>query len=257
MKKIKIGLLVTTIILSAIVIKMATDKYNFAEGAGIPSQYPPNEDLKNAVNQILDETLPDKIFDLTWKKMFHWITFFESIDGFALSATAPTIGSANISLTTSGASGNEVEISKPPLYQGLVTFSQRSAFRTTINLSVVTNQTVYVTVGNKDSTHYYGFKVTNATLFGVTYDGGTENAVTLATLSAATAYTLEARYNPSDKVVFLVDNIEKGASKTNLPSPVVTANAQMMDIRIKANAAEAKTLQASYFEYLQRRNILN
>lgn len=255
MKKIAILLAVVLIFQAVILIKMTTDNFNFESTAQAAS--PINPETKSQVSQMLDELLPDKIFDLIWKKTFHWITFFESFDGFALSATAPTIGSANISLTTSGALNNEVEISKPPLFQGLITFSQRSAFRTTINLSVITNQTAYITVGNKDSTHYYGFKISNATLYGVSYDGSTENAVTLATISASTAYTIEARYTPTDKVVFFVDTIEKGVSKVNLPSPVVTANAQLMDIRIKATQAEAKTLQVSFFEYLQRRNILN
>jgi len=253
MKKITIGLLVTTLILSAIVIKMTTNDYKFEPTA--QAQSPINPESKSQVSQMLDELLPDKVFDLIWKRTFHYLTLFESLDGFTLTGV-PTLSGADVTLTTSNVSGNEIEINKQPSWQGLITFSQRSAFRTAFIISQITNQTVYITTGNKASGSYYGFKITNATLYGVTGDGTTENAVTLKTISATTGYNLEARFLPSKGVTFFVDSVEVGSSSANIPIPIVTPNAQLMDIRIKTNANEVKTMQMSFFEYMQFRNVL-
>ena len=218
------------------------------------NQYPPSIDFKQSVNKALDELLPDKIFDSVWKKIFHYLTTFESFDGFTLSGV-PTIDGTGITLTTTGDDENEIQVTKQPAWQGLITFSQQSYFKTAVSLSQVTNQEIYITVGNKDTTHYYGFKIIDANLYGITYDGTTENAVLLQTVTATT-YNLEARYSPSDKVIFLVESVEKGVSASNLPSPAETANVQLMDTRIKAKEAEVKVIQLSFFEYLQKRDIL-
>jgi len=233
-----------------------TDKYIF-EPQSQASNYPPSVDLKVAVDSVLDENLPDKIFDLIWKKTFHWITLFESLDGFNFTAgaTQSTNGSY-VELKTSSTLNNEVEINKQPAWQGLITFSQRSYFRTNISFTDITDQTIYATVGNKGTTNYYGFKIVADALYGVSYDGTTEKTILLQTITATT-FNLEARYLPSNKIVFLVDSVEKGTITVNLPIPVKTSNVQLMDIRIKTTATAVKTIQVSFFEYLQTRNVLN
>lgn len=251
----KIILTVVLAVLMIIVITMATDKF-FFETPNEPSVYPPSQDLKAAVSQILDESLADKIFDTVWKNTFHWITFFESLDGFNFNTGATLDGSgSHAQLATSNVLNNEVEINKQPSWQGLITFSRKSYFRTNISFTDIADQTIYVTVGNKDTTNYYGFKVIDASLYGVTYDGTTEKTVLLQTITATT-FNLEARYLPGDKVVFLVESTEKGVISSNLPVPLETANIQLMDIRIKTTTTAIKTIQVSFFEYFQARNIL-
>ena len=137
----------------------------------------------------------------------------------------------------------------------MITFSRKSYFITNISFTDIADQTIYVTVGNKDTTNYYGFKVIDASLYGVTYDGTTEKTVLLQTITATT-FNLEARYLPGDKVVFLVESTEKGVISSNLPVPLETANIQLMDIRIKTTTTAIKTIQVSFFEYFQARNIL-
>lgn len=257
MKKTKV-LLGLTLILTGIIIKMATDTYNFepnqaqATQPGIDSQMAPASS---------DELLSDKIFNIIWKKTFHWTTFFESLDGFFFNtgATQSTNGSY-VQLATSAVLNNEVEVNKQPAYQGLITFSQKSYFRTSIDFLDTTNQTIYLTVGNKDTTSYYGFKVVGDQLYGVTFDGTTENSVLLKTITSG-IYNLGAKYSPSDKVVFSVEtsdtSSESGVSSSNLPNPQsITPNVQLMDVRIKTTEAVAKTIRISFFEYLQARNIL-
>ena len=236
-----------------------TDEFEFnnQSKASQNSVYPITPDFKAGVNQALDELLLDKIFDLEWKKLFFFQTLFESLTGFTVSGPAPTIDGTGVTMTTDGTLNNESEVTKQPGIQGLIAFYQRSAFRIKVYLAQVTAQTIYITVGNKDTTHYYGFKIVDNTLYGVTYNGVTENAVSLQSVSATTSYNLEARYFPDDKVVFFVDAVEKGVSKLYLPVPSTTINVQLMDIRVKATAAVAKTIKVSMFQYMQARAVLN
>lgn len=246
---------VLTIINLIWLIIIMTDNFEF-EKPSQASVYPPSVDFKQAVEATINDILADKIFDTIWKKTFHWITVFESLDGFNFNAgaTQSTNGSY-VQLATSAVLNNEVEINKQPSWQGLITFSQRSYFRSNIYFNNTTNQTIYLTVGNKDTTNYYGFKIIDANLYGVSYDGTTEKTILLTTITA-TNYNLEARYLPSNKIVFLVESLEIGVITTNLPLPVTTSNVQLMDIRIKTTATAIKTIQVSFFEYLQVRNIL-
>ena len=215
---------------------------------------PLDQQSKKIIERTVDEFLKDKVFELIWKHTFHYITFFESFDGFSTSGTA-TIDKDDVQLTTGATSGNSANIVKTPAWQGLVTFSQQSYWRTTISVSTVTAVTKYFVVGSLASGSYYGFKIVDDSLKGVSYDGTTEKTVDLATISTGT-YNLEARYLPSNKIIFLVNAAESGVITQNLPLPVVTVNVNFFEFKITTNANAAKTMQFSFFEYLQSRNIL-
>ena len=226
-------------------------------------KYPLDPTSKKVLEQTVDEFLEDKIFDLIWKRTFHWITFFESLDGFTMSADGlgtNVLSGADLNMTTGAVSGNANEIIKQPSWQGLMTFSRRSAMRTSVVLTQVTTQTIYLVTGGLSSGSYYGFKIVNATLSGVSYNGTTETLVTLATLIGATTYNLEARYSPKDKIVFYVNSVDRGtinhAVATSLPLADETSETQLMDIKLTTNTIAAKTMQVSFFEYFQLRNIL-
>ena len=220
--------------------------------------YPSIIDFKMAVDQTLNELLSDKVLDLLWKNTFHWLTFFESVDGFVQTIVGTgtvAIDGNDVVLATSATTNDSVNLAKEPSWLGLATFSQRSFMRSAVVVNSITNQEIYIKVGRND-TQGYGFKIINANLYGTTHDGTTESTVLLQTISAATAYQLEARYLPSDKVVFFVDTVEKGVLTVNLPSPVITANDKLMTLMVKTTTTAARNMQISYFEYLQKRNIL-
>jgi len=186
------------------------------------------------------------------------LTLFESVDGFVQTIVGTgtvTIDGNDVVLATSATTNDSVNLAKEPSWLGLATFSQRSFMRSAVVVNSITNQEIYIKVGRND-TQGYGFKIINANLYGTTHDGTTESTVLLQTISAATAYQLEARYLPSDKVVFFVDTVEKGVLTVNLPSPVITANDKLMTLMVKTTTTAARTIQVSYFEYLQKRNIL-
>src|SRR3990167_2526796 len=156
--------------------------FNTGSANNMTQFYPPNEDFKRAVEEVLKDKIGYYIHETLWKKTFHSILLFESLDGFTIT-TGATVNGARADLTTDGTLDNEVEVTKQPSWQGLITFSQKSFFRTNINFSAITNQIIYVTVGNKATTDNYGFKIVDNALYGVSYDSTTENTVLLQTIT--------------------------------------------------------------------------
>lgn len=220
--------------------------------------FPATKETEKVIEDAVDRFLDDKIFDLIWKNIFHWFTFFESTDGFG---TAGTVGidEDDLLITTGATSGNTANIHKHPSWQGLFTFNRKSRMRTAVVLNSVAAQTIYLTVGDRNvaSTNYYGFKIVNATLYGVSYDGVTEKTTSLQTLVTSTNYNLEARYTPHGQIVYFVDATEKGSIQVNLPKPnATTADVRLMLIEVTTDEDVAKSIQVSFFEYLQFRNYL-
>lgn len=245
MKKIHKILLISTILIGGLGI------VNNMEGQ---LKYPLDEQSKNIIKQAVGEIIEEDIHSLIWKKTFHWITFFESLDGFATTGTV-VADKDKVLFTTGAVSGNSANMVKTPAWQGIITFSQKSYWRTNIAVDTITAVTEYLVVGSLSSGSYYGFKTVNDSLKGVSYDGTTEKTVDLMTVAVA-SYNLEARYTPSNKIVFYVNGDERGTIMVNLPSPVATPNVNLFEFKITTNATGAKTMQVSFFEYLQSRNVL-
>jgi len=235
-----------------ILLLLAVGLLTFMSGRLI---YPLGSQGKKIIEKTVDEFLEDKVFDLMWKKTIHWTTFFESLDGYATTGTV-NISENDVVLTTGASTDDSASIYKAPSWQGLITFNQKSYWRTTATLNNVDDVTEYLVVGSLASGSYYGFKIVDDSLMGVSFDGRTEKTTTLAAVRAAHTYNIEARYTPSDKIVFLVDAVESGVITENLPLPNDVPNLTLFTFKIITGSDTAKTLQASFFEYLQSRNVL-
>ena len=214
--------------------------------------------------QITNEFFAEKLMELTWKKTFHYLTLFDSLDGFdQVFSGAGTIaypGSTDTSyviLTTGATSTNATTMRKTSALNGLPTFSQRSFMRASFVAPATTTQEAYVKVGLFDGMGY-GFKIVDDKIWGTTHNGSTEatSTVSLQTISANTAYQLEARYLPGVQVVFFVNATERGTISSVLPSSTLVANSNLMTFRIKTNANSARSIQTSHYEYLQYRDVL-
>ena len=207
----------------------------------------------------LDSNFTDLLIQRVWRQMFTWATFFESLDGFtnASSGGSISIDGTDITLNSSATSGKYARLVKQPSWQGVSTFYAKNMFRTAVTFNSNTNQEAYLVFGSL-SNKYYGFKVVNGTLYGVVNDGSTETTVELQSISASTVYNLEAVYYPKDKVVFYVNaggiNWDpKGIITSGLMKPEKSVVTHIMDIKIKTNQNAAKTMQLSFWQYLQSR----
>ena len=207
----------------------------------------------------LDSNFTDLLIQRVWRQMFTWATFFESLDGFTDNSSGGSISidGTDITLNSSATSGNYAELIKQPNWQGVSTFYAKNMFRTAVVFNSNTNQEAYLVFGNL-SDKYYGFKVSNGTLYGVVNNGTTETTVELQSISVSTTYNLEAVYYPKDKVVFYVNagGIKwepKGIITSGLMKPEKSVITHIMDIKIKTNENAAKTMQLSFWQYLQSR----
>lgn len=236
-------------------------------GLWASSFVPKNEVLgvNQIESQITNEFFAEKLLDLTWKKTFHYLTLFDSLDGFdqvfSGSGTIAYPGStdtSNVILTTGATSTNATTLRKVSTFNGLPTFSQRSFMRASFVATATTSQTAYVKVGLYDG-EGYGFKIVDDKIWGTTHNGSTESTSTVSfqTISANTAYQLEARYLPERNVVFLINGTERGAMQNTLPSSSLVANPTIMTFRIETATNSARSIKTSHYEYLQYRDVLD
>lgn len=199
------------------------------------------------------QNIEDLVFDTVWKKMFHYITFFEGLQGFNVLGNISVDGS-QLLFVAGGKDSPVAEITKTPSWQGLVTFSQRERFRTAFTMTTTNNTEAYISVGRHDS-QSYGFKIVNTNIYGYVNDGKRETLVFLQKISSET-YGIEARYKPNEIVVFYVNSLEKGEIVKGLPSALAVPNYTLMDISFRTTDTFQKSFQVSFFEYLQTRNVL-
>ena len=219
-------------------------------------KYPLDKRSQEIIKRTIENVLEDKIFNDTWKKTFHFMTFFESLDGYNTDGTV-NIGDTQLEILTGALDTNTAGLIKQPTNQGMVTFSQKSYFRTGFLLDSTDAHETYMIIGSLAAGSYYGFKIDDTTLKGVSYDGTTESEVTLATIASGTIYgAIEARYFPNDKIVFFLNAKEVGVKSNNLPSPATVVNTNLFTYKITTNEDVAKQINITMFEYLQSRNVL-
>ena len=208
-----------------------------------------------------------ELFDMQWKKLFHWQTLFETLDGFTVYADVkPMLTGNNLILSTGAFPGSLTEVSKQPTWFGLATFSERSNFRSAFAFpkASLKGETAYIVAGNLWS-NFYGFKIMDTALYGVSSNAGMDGEATvlLANNLEDKAYNIEARYLPNNRVDFHWSgsgdmSLPAGAmtNASRLPSVAVVPSNALMHIWVASREMAAKTLQISFFEYLQTRSVL-
>lgn len=258
MKKITILLVVVLIFQTIILIIMATEKWEF-EKPSQASNYPPSVDFKAAVNQILDESLAEKVFNF-WRDNFYYPTFFESLSGYALSGNVPTINELGANLQTAASLNSTSRMAKQPnagSTRNFLNLKNRLISRIVIVTgNSLTNITGNFTLGLFGANEeYVGFELSGTTLKGSSSNTNTagSNAITLKTLAVNELYELEIRYLSGNKIVFLVNNSEVGSLTTQLPN-IVGGFTLLNDFNIKTTDANAKSVGVIFFDLLLSRN---
>ena len=231
--------------------------------------YPPNESFKRAVEESMDEILPEKILDLVWNDYLYYHSFFESLDGWSLtdsSGGGSGVTGAGVTLETGATSGNQSTMLKSPDHASILSFDKSSRFRSGFEILTASTSNIEfaITFGesiNSLTDNHYGFRLDAGVLKGVCADGSAISEVDLLTITAQTRYLIEARYLPNDKVIFYVSDgaisnelIERGVLTTNLPTGNVgvTDNAWFR-FYIETLENAAKQLYFSFLEYTQKR----
>lgn len=230
------------------------------ENKPVSLPYPLSYTDQKSVEKTTDIYMPDKVFEMMWKKLFHWITFFESLDGYTITnvgSSSSAVDGTQILMTTGAIANDSTTVLKSPSFQGLITFSQDSNMRSNFTVNHESNYEHYIVLGSLTGGQGgYGFKISDGSIYGYTNDGSSTSSILLQAISTSTIYSIEARYRVNSNVIFYIDNVEVGILSTTLPSPVATPNITLMTLKAKTTDANAKNIQISFFEYLQRRNVL-
>lgn len=211
---------------------------------------------------ILMNIISSRLFATEWGAFSHFLTFFESIDGYtqiAFGTGAVTIDGTGVQLTTGTTSANSTQLIKNPVNQNFLTFAYQSFFRTafqfTVGGGVITAFSAYYGIGIHTG-DFYGFKIASGHLYGCTRLASTETLVQIiTTVVVSTIYDLEARYYPADRVDFLIGGILVGSLNKTLPNNYATSNQNFLEVFLATGENASKVLSTSFFEYVQARNI--
>ncbi len=203
----------------------------------------------------LQPVFEQALFDHLWKKTFRYSTFFESLDGFHHLGNASVDGNQLI-LSTDTSPQTFAQVFKQPEWQGILSFGERSVFRTSITVNNPQAMLAYITVG-LHGTNGYGFKVDSESLYGVVHNGTTEETVRLMPVSNDHVYHISARLEPKLSVAFYVNDLRMGSITKALPAQTGKPVLQIMDVYLMTKDATQKSLQLSFFDYLQTRGFKN
>lgn len=227
-------------------------------------QKPLDKESQRIIEETVDGFLKNKIFEIVWKDYFYLFTHFESVDGYArtVSGAGPAAAMAGgiVELTTSTTAGNYINLNKPGVANGIARFDRDQRFRSTFVIDSVASIEGFVGMGEFSYTptaYYYGFKITNDALTAIVCNGTsiTESG-TIKTLSINTYNRVEARLTYGNKILFLVDGVEKAVINTNIPTQGNYGTAIMGTFSnhyVKTNEAVNKTMRIWDFEFIQKK----
>ncbi len=189
---------------------------------------------------------------------FHWLTTFESIDGFFKSGGGITLDSdgRGVELVNTASTNNEQR-----LYKNLggfapttLTWDKERKIKLKVSLDETTAQTVWLVTGSVsvNTARHFGFVVaTNGVLYGTVANGTSETNAAYGSIGTGQVL-LEARYVPNESVEFYVDGVFKGRITTNLPSG--TTDSQFLSwIATITLENVAKTIQVGFWDFWQEK----
>lgn len=238
-------------IILIIAIIMATNFFKFGESQA--GQYPSTLDFRAAVEQILGDILTDKFLDKAWERV-RITTVFESLDGYTKAGNVPTIDSSGVNLLTAASLNSTSELSKTPISLYVLKAAPNSRMRlsVTFNTGALSNSESHFVVGAYGAgNNYFGFETLNSALKGsVSKNGGSKSTVELGTISTGQYYDLEAIMDKGNKVIFLVDGVEKGVISDNVPD-TNDIFSSLLEFYLKTTNASAKSASVSFFDYIQ------
>lgn len=221
-------------------------------------QYPANVDTIRTIEEASNTFLPSKMFDITWREFFHFISLFEAIDRYETGATPAQVNDHGLVLETTATNGNEVFV-RLPVNAGTTTnprifsYTKETRFRTEFTLDSVTSCIFSVSTLEDSAGSGMGFSCESGVLYGYTNNGtGGDLQVNLKTTVAVNrVYQLELRYLPQERIVFYVNGDEKGVLATRFPKDL-TGDKFIFAASYLNQSALSRTATLQYFEYSQR-----
>lgn len=210
--------------------------------------------------KIIVDTIKENIFNIVWNDYFYYFEAFNSTESLSSSISGSSgadytgLSQPIFRVYTGATSTNSALIGKNIFLHDAFTFDKRQSIRTQFQVSSVTSVDIMFGTGDiriSSIGNGFGFVVDDATLKGVVQRDGVETTVTLKTITASTAYSVEAQLDPEqNKVVFYVDDEELGVINT---SPLREGNDTLWQVNIITNSNAAKSIFLQTFEFIQEK----
>jgi len=237
--------------------KKKGDKSTVDDNFGFQLSYP----LDTQSQKIIKDLVSEQIIDILWKEIFYFSTIFESADGLDEfpAVGGVTVGGA-LTFVTDGTLNDTIEAYKTKPLD--ISQNKDQRFRVTVAVDEA-NTEAYIVFGDNALLNsvtvnsYFGFKIINGTVSGITNNDSTSDTVSLNTTvdDLEDVVTLEAWLDAEkDIVTFYVDGEEKGRTGTGVPSGSYD-NLDFFSFYLKATTAAVKTLFVYQLEFIQRRDL--
>jgi hypothetical protein len=158
-------------------------------------------------------------------------------------------------LSTSATANDSVETQRIiTLPLATNTFDRNRHFRVAIMLTNIGSSTAYITCGQISGNNFFGFKMINGAVYGVSYKAGqTEQTVNLGfTMTNNIPVILEARLYTGSKIEFYINNFLYSAYTTTTQMPTGTTGANtLMSAKIQTTTTVARTLAVGQWDFIQ------
>jgi len=218
--------------------------------------YPLGFPLDPITSKIIGDKISKVFLDTMWNGFFYYLGFFEpSVWYDQVTGSGTVTHRTGIDLNTGVTNPSTAKvITEFPGFPDFVlnTVNTHQRFRSVFAISAtMTNLVAYIVRGNiSDWEIYYGFKVINSTLMGVSQDDtGSEATVNLMTIQGDTNYDIEARFYPKEKIVFYVNGDIVGTLATKIPTSIIGLG----EVRISTSTTADKEMTVPFFEYIQEK----
>jgi hypothetical protein len=233
-------------------IEELEERISRIENEGSQIKFPLNKKSKDEFGRVLEDLLPDKVFNSVWEDHFYNLETFEyqeTITSWGYSISGPagvnwTNTSQPVFYLGADQDTASVKVGKYVFQNDFLSYDKAQYFRTVISLTDVTDVEADVSIGGR-----YGFSITNNAITGY---AGTNETGTLKTLTNDEGVKLEARLSPDDKCVFKINDEERGS--VLVPPSVSGNNISLWELQLTNNDAgdNDKIMFIQWFELIQK-----
>lgn len=199
---------------------------------------------EDVIDHPASSVLRDKIaFD---RRIFDY--YFNTLDGVSVTGGVELNTSGVLLIATSGALNNQqmFQILNDDVNFYSASMAKYPVFEISLVLPAITTQQLYIINGSDSDWSGFGFKIVNATLYGVYFDSSnSEHTTNLGSVSANTIYRLRAEYSSDGTIYWFVGGTQVGSVvPTSLSDPQA-----FFTILVKATSAVVRYAYFSSFHF--------
>lgn len=184
------------------------------------------------------------------RKDFHWITLFESLDGYFKTGT-PVASASGVYFETTDVVNNIQAISKTlDAFVFPLSWDKNRRVRTLVLFENDSEQEINIFCGLSNPTdNHIGFKVIDDILYGSVGNGSAETTLELMSIGVD-YYSLEVVFTAGVQAEFFVDGVSQGVIDSGLPSGSADSD-DLIHVTIKTTTTAQRMLDLYFWDLWQ------